>query len=44
VADEFRGLPGYGERERWTLRDHVCIDCEVRHVKEYLGLLGPATG
>jgi hypothetical protein len=31
---------GYRARERWTLRDHVCIlDCEVRHVKEYLGLL-----
>ena len=31
---------GFGKRERWTLRDHVCIlDCEVRHVKEYLGLL-----
>jgi hypothetical protein len=34
------GVFSYGARERWTLRDYVCIlDCEVRHVKEYLGLL-----
>jgi hypothetical protein len=34
------GVFSYGARERWTLRDHVFIlYFEVRHVKEYLGLL-----